>query len=81
MQQHLMMKHSTTITYELKWELRDSPHYKFTADGKCVNTRTGRVIKKALNGYTVGYHIGGKFVSASALRPRLQKIERVTCPF
>jgi hypothetical protein len=75
------MKRTLSVTYDLKWELKDARNYKFTADGKCVNTRTGRVIKKALNGYTVGYHIGGKFVSASALRPRLQKIEHVTCPF
>jgi hypothetical protein len=63
-----------STSYVLKWELSDNPHYKFTSDGICINTKTNRVIKKTLCGGSLGYCINGKFVSSKTLRPKLQRI-------
>lgn len=76
-----MIIKSISTTYHLKWELIDTPNYKFTADGKCINIRTGRIIKKSLNGYSQGFHINGKFKSVKELRPRLRKIGAIDYPF
>lgn len=76
-----MIIKSISTTYHLKWELIDAPNYKFTADGNCINTHTGRIIKKSLNGYSQGFHIKGNFKSVKALRTRLRKIEATELPF
>lgn len=76
-----MINKSITVNYELEWELDDNPHYKFTKQGICINTKTGRIIKKSLNGYTYGFHINGKFTSIHNLRKKLRRITSVDCPF
>lgn len=75
------MKHTISTTYALKWQLRDAPHYKFTAEGVCINGRTGRTLRKVVNGRCVGYCINGKFTSARSLRTRLEKISETELPF
>lgn len=67
--------------YALVWELKDATHYKFTRCKKCFNAKTGREIKMILNGGSIGFCINGKFISLSAIRKRLQKIEKQICPF
>lgn len=70
-----------SINYDLKWEYSKMPHYKWTSCGKLVNTRTGRCIKKTVNGRSVGYWIAGKFLTLNNLRKNLRKIEIVNLPF
>jgi hypothetical protein len=68
-------------TYVLKWQLKDNPQYKWTSCGKCINSKTGREIKKTICGRSIGYCIKGKFVSLNALRTQIEKINEVECPF
>lgn len=67
--------------YVLKYELSFADNYKFTADGICINTKTGRVIKRTIVGRSIGYCIKGKFHSLNYLRGKLQKIVDIECPF
>jgi len=75
------MKHSISNSYVLKWELKSNPHYKFTEEGICINTKTGNIIKKILNGRSIGFCINGKFKSQNSLRKELVKIKLENCPF
>lgn len=75
------MKATISTTYDLVWQLKTANWYKFTKDGKCINTRTNRVIRKVLCGGSIGYCIQGVFVSATKLRAQLERIEDVFCPF
>ena len=68
-------------SYRLVWEYSESPNYKFTQCGKCINTQRGKELKKVLNGYTVGFCLNGKFNSLSQIREKLQKIKKVNVPF
>ncbi len=75
------MNYSFSNTYSLKWELDFAPNYKFTDDGICINTKTGRRIKKTLCGGSAGYCILGKFTTAMKLRKHLRKIQEIETPF
>ena len=76
-----MLKFTISTIYVLKWELKNSPNYKFTDNGICINTKTGNLIKKILNGRSKGYCINGKFQSVNTLRKKLVKIPKNDCPF
>jgi len=75
------MNITASNSYVLKYELSFAPQYKWSECGKCFNVKTGREIKKTLNGRSIGYCINGKFKSLSTLRKQLVKIEGVKCPF
>lgn len=51
-----------SITYILKWRLKEYPNYVWTDCKKLINLNTGREIKKTLNGLTAGYWINRKFI-------------------
>jgi len=70
-----------SINYALKWQIKDAPHYQFTACGKLINVRTGKIIKQTLCGRCIGYCINGKFQSLKSLRQRIEKIPKKVCPF
>jgi len=70
-----------SINYALHFELSFAPNYKWTKCGKCFNTKTGRQIKKVLQGRCIGYRIDGKFYSLTFLRRKLQRITQPICPF
>jgi len=72
---------SISISYTLKYELSFSSNYKWTACGKCFNSKTGRQIKQVYNNGCIGYSINGKFKSLKYLRTKLVKIKQVECPF
>lgn len=67
------MKITISTTYDLTWRIKDVPHYGFTKNGICINTRTNKIIKKTLCGNSRGYCINGKFESEKNLRLRLEK--------
>jgi hypothetical protein len=75
------MKLSVSNTYELVWQIKDAENYKFTKDGICINTHRGKIVKHTLNGSTRGYCINGRFMSERAIRPLLEKIPNIDCPF
>ena len=72
---------SISVNYRLKWQVKDNPNYRWSECGKLFNIKSGRVLKKTLNGYSKGYWIGKKFITLSNLRKQLVKIEHVYCPF
>ena len=70
-----------SITKTLKWQVKFAPQYKFSADKKLYNCRTGREIKKTVNGGQVGYWICGNWWSLLNLRSQIEKIKKEPCPF
>lgn len=61
-------------SYVLTHQLKTATNYKWTKEGRCFNTKTGREIKKVLCGRSIGYCIKGKFQSANTLRSQLELI-------
>ena len=70
-----------SISYAYNYQLDFAPNYKFTKCGLCINSKTGKVIKKVYNSGSKGYNIKGKFYSLNKLRPHLQKVKNVNLPF
>lgn len=75
------MKITISTTYDVIWQLKDHTHYKFTKDGICINSKRGKIVKRVKNGGSIGYCIAGKFYSLASLRPELEKIVNIECPF
>lgn len=75
------MEATISTKYVLKWELAETPWYRFTTDGTCINTKTGRRIKQTMCGRSIGYCINGRFMALNTLRPLLRKIDYIDCPF
>lgn len=65
-----------SVNYDLKWQYKPAPWYKWTTCGKLFNARTGRKIKKTVNGRSVGYWLAGKFCPLSRLRTQLEIIPK-----
>ena len=72
-----------SISYTYKYCLSFAENYKFTTCGLCINSKTGRLIKKVYNSGSIGFSIQGKFYSLKKLRQYLvkEKEEKFTCPF
>lgn len=75
------MNISVSTTYAVKWQICTAPEYKFTEDGKCVNSKTGNVIRMILRNRNKGFCIKGKFISLNQIRPLLERIPKINCPF
>jgi len=72
---------SISINYSLKWRLKDHHNYQWSECGKLFNTKTGRILKKTLVGYSSGYWIGKKFITLNNLRDQLELIPKIKTPF
>ena len=70
-----------TVTYALKWQIKNTPEYKFTADGVCFNIKRNKIVKRVVNGRSVGYCICGKFKTLKYLRTQLELIPKAIIPF
>jgi len=70
-----------SISYTLIWQIKTNPHYKVTKCGKIFNCQRGKMLKRVLNGGSIGYWISGKFTTLAKIRPLLIKIETVGVPF
>ena len=51
-----------SVTYELKWQIKNNEKYKWSTCKKLFNTQSGRQIKKTMNGRSIGYWIGKNFI-------------------
>jgi hypothetical protein len=60
-----------------KWNIKGYDDYYISYDGVMVNNSTGRIIKKRVKGYSVGYTINGKFTTLKKLRPLIYTIKKV----
>jgi hypothetical protein len=72
---------SISVNYALKWQCKFAPQYKWSKCKKLFNTRTGRQIRKVLNGGSIGYWIAGDFYTIDKLRDSLELIPKQHCPF
>lgn len=70
-----------SIIYSLKWQVKFAPHYQFTSCKKLINVKRGRVVKKVLNGSSIGYWIESKFYALSKLRTEIELIKNEKLPF
>lgn len=73
--------HTVSIKYSCKYCLDFAPHYWWTICGKCVNTKTGRLVKSIRKGGSYGYTIQGNFYSLTRLRKSLVEIKKEVLPF
>lgn len=61
--------------YQLKWEFKDYPEYKITADKKVINIITGKILKDTINGgYSRGFWIRRKFIPRKKINSMVQTI-------
>lgn len=70
-----------TVTYTIKFQLSFAPHYAWNQHNECYNLKTGRRIKQAMVGGSIGYVIEGKFKSLKSLRKHLIKPQKENLPF
>ena len=68
-------------TIEIRYLIRDYPYYGFGDDKLLYNLRTGKMKKQSLNGGSIGYWLGRKFITLYSLKPRLYKPEKEILPF
>lgn len=68
-------------SYHVEWVIKDHYNYGVTKNGIVINITTGKILKRTLKYYTIGYYIHGKFYSLSKMRTMLEKIQAVECPF
>ncbi len=67
-----------SVTYSLKWRIKYAHNYQFTSCGKLFNIKTGRQVKRCLNGGSIGYWIDRKFVTLDNLRASIEKLPKST---
>lgn len=66
---------------DIIWFIKGYDGYGFSKDKLLYNIKTGRVVKRCLKGYTVGYNLNGRFISRNKLKPLLTKVIKTNCPF
>lgn len=77
-----MINHTKTESYNLKWQLKFAPNYKISTCGKIFNIKTGKELKKTINGgYSIGYWISSRFYTLKKLRNYLEIIKKTEVPF
>jgi hypothetical protein len=76
-----MINITISVNYVAKWRIKGFNNYIVTECGKVINTERGKVIKRVVKGYSIGYNIAGKFVTLTELKKQLVKIDEVYCPF
>jgi len=54
------MNISISNNYNLKWNVLGYPNLAITSCSKLINTRTGKIKKKCLNGGSIGYWLDVK---------------------
>lgn len=75
------MRETISYTVEFRWQLKEKYWYKWSTCKRLYNTRTGREIKKTINGGSVGYWISRKFISLNKLKDHLEVIQNIEVPF
>jgi len=68
-------------SYTLKWEFVKYPCYKVTACKRIINVKSNRIIKRCVNGGSVGYWIKGDWVNEKNVNKKVRVIQNQTTPF
>lgn len=67
--------------YKHEWQFKKYNHIKITKDKTIVNTKTDRILKRVVRGYSVGYNIVGNFIILSKINDHVEKIKYERFPF
>ena len=67
--------------YRIMWQIKDFPYYKITECRNIINSKTGRILKRCVIGYSTGYWISKKFIYLNRLNEYCEKIRKEHCPF
>lgn len=76
-----MTKLRISTSYDAVWQIKGLDNYFVTKNGVIFNSLTQKSLKRTVKGYTIGYHIQGRFYSLSKLRTMLEKITVIQLPF
>jgi len=67
--------------YSDKWRLKGYENYSITSCGKVINIKRNKELKKCLKGYTLGYNIGGKFMTLKTINSLAYIPKKIEIPF
>lgn len=70
------MKYKLVNNLNLKWQIKKLPYYKWSECKKLINTRTGKEIKKTINGGSIGYWIGKAFIPITSMSNMVELIPK-----
>lgn len=70
-----------STNYTLKWIFIEHPNYAITTCKKIINVKKSIIIKKTVNGGSIGWWIGGKFIIHSKINSMVKLISKHKCPF
>lgn len=74
--------HTVSIKYTLKWRFKKYHNIQITNCKKIINTKTNKILKQCLNGGSIGYWIGRKFIPKRKLNENIEIIpKKEYCPF
>jgi isocitrate dehydrogenase len=68
-------------TYTIKWFFKAHPQYAITTCKKVINTHRGTIVKKTLNGGSIGWWIAGNFIAQSKVNSHVELLKIIECPF
>ena len=54
------MNISISTNYDLKWRIKGFENLAITSCSKIINTRTGKIKKRCVNGGSIGYWLNSK---------------------
>jgi hypothetical protein len=69
------------VSYRVKWQFKEHPHYKISTCRKVINCQTGKIIKCTKSGGSIGYFIASKFYKKSSINDFIEVIPKSSCPF
>ena len=72
---------SISYAIELTYKIKGYDNYSFGKDKNLYNLKTGKKLKRTINNRLIGYWIGRKFISLTAIKPLLYKPNKIDCPF
>jgi hypothetical protein len=70
-----------SVTYRLKWRFKQHHNIQVSECGKIFNTKTNRELKIKVNGYSIGFWLGKKFILKSKLNNYIELIPKIKTPF
>lgn len=76
-----MRSYSISENYNLKWQFKFDDKYKVSVCRKIINTKSGCILKECVNGYSIGYWFGKKFIPKSKLNDYIELIPNYKLPF
>jgi hypothetical protein len=70
-----------STNYIEKFVFKDHPNYIITECKKVINTSRGTIVKKTVNGGSIGWWIASEFIPQSKVNTKVELIKTFNCPF